>query len=253
MVDGPSHSAKRRAVQLPSLAKRDELINLFETNVQPFAYVFHMDDFRQMIADTYENPFDTPRCRLCLIHLSFALASGYVNQNESVRFFESGMGLMDDPIEDGDLWIVQAFLLVALYYQLVCKRNAQWIALGTALPFCANEVWRLGMRKRLGCTGHVSIVHYQSARHCSIGVSGGQSTSTSASIPLPWDVRVQSMTAIGSITTIQKIGSTLNSLVCLVSWETFFDKFIALETLAVRLLLRWLVVYSNGVTAYLRT
>jgi hypothetical protein len=52
MVDGPSHHASQWAVQLPSPTRRDELINLFEINVQPFAYVFHMDDFRQMIQET---------------------------------------------------------------------------------------------------------------------------------------------------------------------------------------------------------
>ena|SRR5256885_2228 len=130
MVDGPSHHASQRAVQLPSPTRRDELINLFEINVQPFAYVFHMDDFRQVIQETYDNPFGTPRHSLCLIHLSFAISAGHVNEEEVVRFFESGMGLLDDPIEDGNLWIVQAFLLVALYYQLVCKRNAFWISLG---------------------------------------------------------------------------------------------------------------------------
>jgi hypothetical protein len=113
MVDGPSHHASQRAVQLPSPTRRDELIYLFEINVQPFAYVFHMDDFRQMIQNTYDNPFGTPRHILCLIHLSFAISAGYANEDESVRFFESGMGLLEDPIEDGNLWIVQAFLLVA--------------------------------------------------------------------------------------------------------------------------------------------
>ncbi len=92
MVDGPSHHASQRAVQLPSPTRRDELINLFEINVQPFAYVFHMDDFRQMIQETYDNPFGTPRHSLCLIHLSFTIFAGNVNEDEGVGFFESGMG-----------------------------------------------------------------------------------------------------------------------------------------------------------------
>jgi hypothetical protein len=254
MVDGPSHSANPRAVQLPSPAKRDELINLFEINVQPFAYVFHMDDFRQMIQETYENPFETPRYRLCLIHLSFALASGYVNEDDSVRFFESGMGLMEDPIEDGDLWIVQALLLVALYYQLVCKRNAFWIALGTSHRVMANEVWQLGLRRHLVCTDRVSIAHYHQRRDYCVNAFGGQSTSTNASTLPLWGAPVQSKTGTGTTTRIQKglIGSTSNLLIFPRSLATSFDKSIALEISQVKLLQLWPVVCINGVIVYLR-
>ncbi|KAK9471924.1 fungal-specific transcription factor domain-containing protein [Dipodascopsis tothii] len=50
-------------------------------------------------------------------------------------FFESGLGLMSDAAEDGELWVVQAHLLMCLYYQITCKRNASWIHLGSAIRF----------------------------------------------------------------------------------------------------------------------
>lgn len=57
-------------------------------------------------------------------------------------FFESGLGLMNDAAEDGELWVVQAYLLMCLYYQIICKRNASWIQLGKFFPsfFLSNYV-----------------------------------------------------------------------------------------------------------------
>ncbi|KAK9476116.1 fungal-specific transcription factor domain-containing protein [Lipomyces japonicus] len=50
-------------------------------------------------------------------------------------FFSSGLGLMTDAAEDGELWVVQAYLLMSLYYLIICKRNASWIQLGSAIRF----------------------------------------------------------------------------------------------------------------------
>jgi hypothetical protein len=131
LVDGPSHVASDRTLQLPSRGIAEELVTLFENRIQPFSYVFHMDDFRRVLDETYENPIECPRSRLCLIQLVFALATVYKPETDPRRFFESGLGLCQDFVEDGDFWIVQAYLLIGLYYQLICKRNACWIAIGT--------------------------------------------------------------------------------------------------------------------------
>jgi hypothetical protein len=134
MVDGPTHNILPNAtVQLPSRALANELVHLFEIRIQPFSYVFDMDEFKRVLDTTYENPIACPRDWLCLIHLTFALAGVYLPETvDSGKFFESGMGLcVGDLIENGDFWIVQAYLLVGLYYQITCKRNAFWIAIGT--------------------------------------------------------------------------------------------------------------------------
>ncbi|KAK9458179.1 fungal-specific transcription factor domain-containing protein [Dipodascopsis uninucleata] len=59
-------------------------------------------------------------------------------------FFESALGLMTDAHEDGELWVVQAYLLSSLYYQIICKRNASWIQLGSAIRFAQA----LGMHRK---------------------------------------------------------------------------------------------------------
>jgi Fungal specific transcription factor domain len=91
-----------------------------------------MDDLRRELDETYANPMECPQGRLCLLHLVFALASLYrPNDPDSKKLFESGLGMCQDLIENGDFWLVQAYLLIALYYQHICKRNACWVALGT--------------------------------------------------------------------------------------------------------------------------
>ena len=134
LADGPAHSHSERSIQLPSRPLADELVRIIQDGVQPFSYIFHMDEFHRMVDETYDNPLETPPTVLCLIHLAFALASVYKPEVDTGKFFESGLGLCTDCVEDGDFWCVQAYLLISLYYQLTCKRNGFWIALGM-IPF----------------------------------------------------------------------------------------------------------------------
>jgi hypothetical protein len=135
LTDGPAHTHSERTLQLPSRALADQLADMFEERVQPFSYVFHMDEFRRAVDETYANPLECHASRLCLIHLAFGLAAVYKPEVDDGKFFESGLGLCTDCVEDGDFWCVQAYLLISLYYQLICKRNAFWIALGTLYKF----------------------------------------------------------------------------------------------------------------------
>jgi len=130
MADGPTHTASYQTLQLPSRVLADELVALFEQNIHPFNYVFHMDDFRQRLDETYASPMDCPKTWLCLLQLTFGLGGLYKLGFDPRKFFESGLGLCQDCVEDGDFWIVQAYLLIVVYYQVTCKRNAMWITLG---------------------------------------------------------------------------------------------------------------------------
>ncbi|KAK9449019.1 fungal-specific transcription factor domain-containing protein [Limtongia smithiae] len=71
-------------------------------------------------------------------------SSGSRGLVDPALFFESGLGLMNDAAEDGELWVVQAYLLMCLYYQIICKRNASWIQLGSAIRFAQA----LGMHRK---------------------------------------------------------------------------------------------------------
>jgi len=133
MVDGPTYHSSERTLQLPSRAVAEELLDIFECRVQPFSYVFDMGDLRRMVEEVYRSPIDCPRNWLCLIQLVFTLSAVYRTDIDSGKYFESALGLCQDPLEDGDFWIVQAYLLISLYYQLICKRNAFWMAIGLLL------------------------------------------------------------------------------------------------------------------------
>ena len=95
MVDGPTHTMSAIPLQLPSRTHANELVRHFELRVQPFSYVFDMEEFHRIFDLTYENPMGCPRHWLCLIHLVFALGSVYVPGGtiDSGKFFESGLGL----------------------------------------------------------------------------------------------------------------------------------------------------------------
>ncbi|KAK9239882.1 fungal-specific transcription factor domain-containing protein [Lipomyces kononenkoae] len=183
-IDGPTHTASVIPLQLPPRSLTNELIQAFDDNVQAFDYVFDMDQFRYQVAQTYRNPMGAPRHWLCLLHFTCALGAVFVSSKQELDtekfnippfsgidhsqsssaniqgnnpkesgskniidpalFFESGLGLMSDAAEDGDLWVVQAYLLMCLYYQIICKRNASWIQLGTAIRFAQA----LGMHRK---------------------------------------------------------------------------------------------------------
>lgn len=172
-IDGPSHTALHMPIQLPSRSLTNELIQSFEDNVQALDYVLDMGHFKYLVAQTYNDPMNAPKQWLCLLHFVCALGAVFVSSKRELGedrlragpfnaldilkldgqpnvensassqqsgpspaiFFESGLGLMSDAAEDGELWVVQAYLLMCLYYQITCKRNASWIHLGSAIRF----------------------------------------------------------------------------------------------------------------------
>ncbi|KAK9358372.1 fungal-specific transcription factor domain-containing protein [Lipomyces starkeyi] len=183
LTDGPTHRSSIFSLQLPPPSLTMELIEAFEDNVQAFDYVFDMDDFRCQVAQVYRNPMGAPRRWLCLLHFTCALGAIFVHSKQQLDtervsippfsgmnnsqpsgtnsqskrredssrssidpalFFESGLGLMNDAAEDCELWVVQAHLLMCMYYQIICKRNASWIRLGLAIRLAQA----LGMHRK---------------------------------------------------------------------------------------------------------
>ncbi|KAK9371943.1 fungal-specific transcription factor domain-containing protein [Lipomyces chichibuensis] len=183
LIDGSTHRSSISPLQLPSPSLTIELIEAFEENVQAFDYVFDMDHFRCQVAQIYRNPMGAPRQWLCLLHFTCALGAIFVHSKQQLDterlnippfsgmnnsqpngtniqskreedssgspidpalFFESGLGLMNDTAEDGEIWVVQAYLLMSMYYQIICKRNASWIRLGLAIRFAQA----LGMHRK---------------------------------------------------------------------------------------------------------
>jgi hypothetical protein len=144
-VDGPEFSIATSAVQLPSKDLAEQLLQHYLDGVHSFFYVFEVDTMRHQISAAYRNPLAVKRSELCLLHLTFALgAIFYCDDHPDASFtpkifFESGLGiLLNDVIDDGDLWAVQGYLLVSLYFELVSKRNASWVYVGIAIRYAQS-------------------------------------------------------------------------------------------------------------------
>ncbi|KAK9241964.1 fungal-specific transcription factor domain-containing protein [Lipomyces tetrasporus] len=163
-VDGPNHVASIVPILPPARELADELIQLFVDRVQLLDFVFDMTVFYEQVSLIYQNPMRCSNNWLCLLYLVCAIGAVFANSERRLRtrrddpeksnanhavaskkfmqadpddlttgFFESGLGLMKDAAEDGEIWVVQAYSLIAMYYQLICKRNVSWIHLGTAI------------------------------------------------------------------------------------------------------------------------
>lgn len=152
IVDGQSFQASVVPLQLPSRVLADKLVDSFEENVQDTTYILDLPKFRRDVDGIYKSPISAPKSLLCLFHLIIALGGVYymtpplsINTDISLEYelerisfpgyFESGLGFLTDAVEDGDIWVVQAYLLVSLYYEVMCKRNACWIQLGVAIRY----------------------------------------------------------------------------------------------------------------------
>lgn len=152
MVDGRSFKVSSVPLQLPSKRLAERFIDSFEENVQDTTYVLDMTKFRRDINVLYNSPVSASKSNLCLLHLVIAIGGVYyttpplkISNDIPLEFelprisytayFESGLGFLIDAVEDGDIWVVQAYLLVSIFFEIMCKRNASWIQLGVAIRY----------------------------------------------------------------------------------------------------------------------
>lgn len=152
LVDGPNFAVSVIPTQLPSKRLTTYLIQAFEKHVQPTGYVLQFPQFWRDIDQIYESPVSAATSQLCLLYLAIALGGVYfttppieANIDADIgqelqrinlpSYFESALGYLRDTFEDGDLWVVQAYFLVSLYYEVMCKRNASWIQIGIAIRY----------------------------------------------------------------------------------------------------------------------
>ncbi len=159
IVDSPGYvSTGWKNSQLPAKEIAFLFIQQFEEHVNGAVYVFDMDDFRDEIQEVYRNPLKASPKTICLLNLVMSIGSIFLlaaHQQDTLHlplkdvylcnfilskievfpriFFANGLHLLTDSSEDGELWIVQAYLLVFLFYQISCQRNASWIHLGVSI------------------------------------------------------------------------------------------------------------------------
>ncbi|EAZ63935.2 zinc finger transcription factor of the Zn(2)-Cys(6) binuclear cluster domain type [Scheffersomyces stipitis CBS 6054] len=147
IIDEPGKIKNGIPVQLPKREHCNILVKFFESNVNSTWYVFNMRYFKEYIVDyIYDNPIRARPEKLVLLHLVLALGLLYAETSKSfliedlesssinsLAFFESGCNLMRNTVDDGKLWLSEAYLLIYFYYQSTSKRSTSWIMLGTAI------------------------------------------------------------------------------------------------------------------------
>ncbi|KAK6454897.1 zinc finger transcription factor of the Zn(2)-Cys(6) binuclear cluster domain type [Scheffersomyces xylosifermentans] len=147
IIDEPGKIKNGIPVQLPKREHCNILVKFFESNVNSTWYIFNMRHFKEHIVDyIYDNPIRARAEKLVLLHLVLALGLLYAetsksfliedlesSQINSLAFFESGCNLMRNTVDDGKLWLSEAYFLIYFYYQSTSKRSTSWIMLGTAI------------------------------------------------------------------------------------------------------------------------
>lgn len=138
LVDGPDYKASK-PVLLPSRADVDHLMWLFESHIHCIIYVFDWEMFKVEVDEVYKDPIRAAETSLCRLYLVLAIGSVFEEPYEdqhgadatSRLFFQSALFYMDElAMSTGDVWIVEAHLLISTFYELQFKRNMSWIHLG---------------------------------------------------------------------------------------------------------------------------
>lgn len=139
---------------LPPKAVCIELVNLFHENVNSSLYIIDENYLMEGIVNpVYERPLETKHNKFCLLYLILALSmlfkeSTFVAINvgpaKSSEYFDHGYNMLRQTIEDGKLWLTEAYYVVFFYFQTLCKRSTSWLCLGTAI----RNAQSLGLHRR---------------------------------------------------------------------------------------------------------
>lgn len=147
IVDAPANRLNKIfPIQLPLRAQCDTLVNLFLFNLNNMVYIFDEDYLRQHIVnEVYVNPMEASPKKLCILYLVLAIGGIFqrtidIQESGSSSFterhrqlFESALSILNSTLEDGNLWLVEVYMLIYFYYQASNKRNTSWLNLGTAI------------------------------------------------------------------------------------------------------------------------
>lgn len=144
---------------LPLRELCDEFLKLFHSNINQSWYIFHKEYFVTNVVDyVYEHGYEQagPK-KTTLLHLSLALGILFaeISRNSrveelpkaapsSMAYFESGFNILRKTVDDGRLWLTEAYFLIYFYYQSSCNRSSSWLMLGDAI----RNAQALGLHRR---------------------------------------------------------------------------------------------------------
>lgn len=147
VIDKPLPIKSHISVQLPSVEQRDIYVDEFSRNINDTFYIFDMKKFRIEIVDAvYQDPMNEKN-KIMMILLYFVLAIGATYSDfaqgkpaaiTGAAYFESGLNLLRDVVEDSEMWVVIAHYLQFHYYQAILKKSTAWIHLNLAIKYAQS-------------------------------------------------------------------------------------------------------------------
>lgn len=141
-------------LQLPPKSVCVELVDLFHENINSSLYIFDKTYLLEHIVNkVYDTPLAAKRSKYCLLYLIIALAMLFKENSflaintgrfRSSEYFDYGYNILRQTIENGKLWLTEAYYVVFFYFQTLCKRSTSWLCLGTAI----RNAQALGLHRR---------------------------------------------------------------------------------------------------------
>ncbi|RLV89931.1 Filamentous growth regulator 27 [Spathaspora sp. JA1] len=147
VIDKPAPIRNRVSIQLPPVEERDTYINQFKWNINDTFFIFDMDRFyKEIVEVVYRDPMNEHN-KAVLIILYFVLAIGATYNDfsqgipEAIKgaaYFDSGLNLLKDVVEDSEIWVVISHYLQFHYYQSILKKSTAWIHLNLAIKYAQS-------------------------------------------------------------------------------------------------------------------
>ncbi|EGW32200.1 uncharacterized protein SPAPADRAFT_71679 [Spathaspora passalidarum NRRL Y-27907] len=147
VIDKPAPIRNRVSIQLPPVEERDLYINNFKWNINDTFFIFDMDRFyKEIVEVVYRDPMNEHN-KAVLIILYFVLAIGATYSDfsngdpEAIKgaaYFDSGLNLLKDVVEDSEIWVVISHYLQFHYYQSILKKSTAWIHLNLAIKYAQS-------------------------------------------------------------------------------------------------------------------
>ncbi|KAK6197357.1 uncharacterized protein RJT21DRAFT_123160 [Scheffersomyces amazonensis] len=141
--------------QLPKFEDAKMYVEYFKRNINDSFFVFNMHEFNQDYLNMIYNhdeliPDDEKKRKLIILYLVLAIGSLYSHYSQyildsprSQALFDNAIYLLQDTVQDSELWVVIANYLIFHYYQGVLKKSTAWIHLNLAIKFAQS----LGMHR----------------------------------------------------------------------------------------------------------
>lgn len=143
-TDKPGIALDGSTISLPSREYADYLVRTFLSNLNNVLYINEEAEWWKLVESVYSRK--DPR-ELIILHLVMAIGSMFAKAEvmnklfpfartvfvEHEVYFQAAMTLLKSTLEDGNLWLVEANLILFFYYHFSGYKHLAWVVLGSAI------------------------------------------------------------------------------------------------------------------------